>query len=157
MLPKAIQITPSYIVPLDAALIWFACIYEFILCLDAMRHKNNILLFAICVSNVFALAFAAMQYPALKGFCESMPKQRAMYDEPLVDISRNIWPQVRGPQLAVPIFIGVCTLGIWGLAFQLHKQYAWSIYQSVQGDRHKRARHLAYEVSSEWEVVPWSY
>lgn len=154
MLPTAIQITPSYIVPLDAALIWFACIYEFLLCLDAMRHKNNILLFAICVSNVFALAFAAMQYPALKGFCESMPKQRAVHDEPLVDISRNIWPQVRGPQLAVPVFIGVCTLGIWGLAFQLHKQYAWSIYRSVQGDRHTRARHLAYEVSSEWPVVP---
>ena len=104
--------------------------------------------YAICVSNVFAMAFAAMQYPAMKGFCESMPEQRAMPDIPLVDISRNIWPQIRGPQLAVPIFIGLCTLGIWGLAFQLHKQYAWSIYRSVQGDSRMRARYLAYEVSA---------
>lgn len=146
MLPKAIQITPSYIVPVDAAIIWFACIYEFLLALDAMRHKNNILLFAICVSNVFALAFGAMQYPALKGFCETMPLQRAMYDEPLVDLSRDIWPLIRGPQMAIPIFIGLCTLGIWGSAFLLHKEYAWSIYRSVQGDRHTKARHLAYEV-----------
>ncbi|KAJ5430443.1 hypothetical protein N7491_007459 [Penicillium cf. griseofulvum] len=146
MRPEAIQVPTSYIVPIDAAIICFACIYEFLLSVDAMRHKNNILLFAICGSNVFATAFAAMQYPAMKGFCESMPKQRAMYDIPLVDIKRNIWPQIRGPQLAVAILIGFCTLGIWGLAFQLHKQYAWSVYRSVQGDSRIRARYLAYEV-----------
>ncbi|KAJ9490821.1 hypothetical protein VN97_g2455 [Penicillium thymicola] len=146
MRPQAIQITPSYIVPINAGIMWFACVYEFLLSVDAMRHKNNILLFAICVSNVFATAFAVMQYPAMKGFCESMPKERAMYDIPLVDIERNIWPQIRGPQLAVAILIGLCTLGIWGLAFQLHKQYAWSIYRSVQGDSRTRARYLAYEV-----------
>lgn len=147
MLPKAIQITPSYIVPIDAALIWFACIYEFSLSIGAMRHKNNLLLFAVCVSNVFAVAFAAMQYPSLKGFCKTMPEQRAMYNEPLVDITRNIWPQIRGPQLAIPIFIGIFTLSIWWHAFQLHKQYTWSIYRSVQGDSRIRARHLAYEVN----------
>ncbi|CAG8359108.1 unnamed protein product [Penicillium salamii] len=146
MRPIAIQITPSYIVPIDAALIWFACIYEFSLSIGAMRHKNNLLLFAVCVSNVFAVAFAAMQYPSMKGFCKTMPEQRAMYNEPLVDITRNIWPQIRGPQLAIPIFIGIFTLAIWWFAFQLHKQYAWSIYRSVQGDSRTRARHLAYEV-----------
>lgn len=148
MLPEAIQITPSYIVPVEAALTWFASVYELLLSIDAMDHKNNILLVAICISNVLAVAFAAMQYPAMKGFCETMPKQRAMYDQPLVDISRNIWPQIRGPQLAVPIICGLCTLVIWGLAYKLHKQYAWSIYRSVQGDSHTRARHLAYEVSA---------
>ena len=130
------------------AMMWFACIYEFSLSIDAMRHRNNILLFAICVSNVFAMAFGAIQYHAMKDFCETMPKQRAMHDVSLVDISRNIWPQIQGPQLAVPIFIGVCTVGIWWLALQLHKQYAWSIYRSVQGDSRIRARHLAYEVSA---------
>lgn len=147
MLPKAIQITPSYIVPIDAALVFFACVYQFSLSIVAMRNMNNILLFAIGVTNILAVVFAAMQYPALKGFCESMPKQRAMYDEPLVDITRNIWPLIRGPQLAVPIFIGICTFGIWVLIFQLHKKYAWSIYRSVQGDSRTRARHIAYEVS----------
>lgn len=147
MLPKAIQITPSYTVPIEAAIIWFACIYEFSLSLDAMRHKNNLLLFAICVCNVFLVAFGAMQYPSMKDFCKTMPEQRAMYDEPLVDITRNIWPQIRGPQLAVPIFVGIFTLAIWWFAFQLHKQYAWSIYRSVQGDTRAKARHFAYEVS----------
>ncbi|KAJ5667135.1 hypothetical protein N7507_002999 [Penicillium longicatenatum] len=146
MRPEAIQIAPSYIVPLEAALTWFASVYELLLSFDAMRHKNNILLFAICISNVLAVAFAAMQYPAMKGFCETMPEQRTMYDQPLVDISRNIWPQIRGPQLAAPIFFGLCTVAIWGLAYKLHNQYAWSIYRSVQGDSHTRARHLAYEV-----------
>ncbi|KAJ5498589.1 hypothetical protein N7453_007640 [Penicillium expansum] len=146
MLPNAIQITPSYTVPIEAAIIWFACIYEFSLSLDAMRHKNNLLLFAICVSNVFLVAFGAMQYPSMKNFCKTMPEQRAMYDEPLVDITRNIWPQIRGPQLAVPVVVGIFTLGIWWFAFQLHKQYAWSIYRSVQGDTRAKARHFAYEV-----------
>lgn len=94
-----------------------------------------------------------MQYPAMKGFCETMPLQRAMYDDPLVDLSRNIWPNIRGPQLAVPIFMGVCTLAIWWFAFQLHTQYAWSIYRSVQGDSHAKSRYLAYEVSRGHHVI----
>lgn len=154
MLPTAIQVTPPWIVPLEAALTWFASFYELLLSIDAMRHKNNILLFAICISNVLAVAFAAMQYPAMKGFCETMPLQRAMHDQPLVDISRNIWPQIRGPQLAAPLFIGLCSLAVWGLAFKLHKQYAWSIYRSVQGDSQTRARYLAYEVGTGSRLLP---
>ncbi|GFF24191.1 UPF0658 Golgi apparatus membrane protein C23H3.04 [Aspergillus udagawae] len=146
MHPKDVEVAPLYIVPVNAAIVWFACIYEFSLSLNAMHHKNNIQLFAICICNAFVVAFAAMQYPAMKSFCITMPIQRGPYGQPLVDTSRNIWPQIRGPQLAVPIVIGLCTLGIWWFAFRLHKQYAWAIYRCVQGDSHTRDRHLAYEV-----------
>lgn len=148
MLPTAIQVPPSYTVPVDAAIVWFASVYEFLLALNAMHDKNNMLLFAICITNILVVVFAALQYPALKGFCESMPKQRTMFNEPLVDLSKDIWPRARIAQLMVPILGGLCTVGIWPLAYQLHKQYAWSIYRSVQGDVHTRARYLAYEVST---------
>jgi hypothetical protein len=65
MRPKGVEVAPLYIVPVDAAIVWFACIYVFSLSINAMHHKNNIQLFAICISNAFVAAFAAMQYPAI--------------------------------------------------------------------------------------------
>ena len=144
--PNVIQITPSYIVPVDSAIMFFACIYVFFLALDAVHHRNNVLLLAICVSNACALVFSVMLYRNMEVLVNEMPRQRDALNHPLVDQDRNIWTLIQGFQLACPIFIGLCTLATWASAFQLQKQYAWVIYRSVQGDSETKSRYMNYEV-----------
>jgi hypothetical protein len=126
---------------------FFACIYVFFLSLDAVHHRNNMLLLAICVSNACALAFSILLYRNMKETINEMPSQRDGMNQPLVDPERNIWTLIQGFQIASPIFIGLCTLATWASAFQLQKEYAWAIYRSVQGDSDTRSRYLTYEVS----------
>lgn len=145
--PNIIQITPSYIVPVDSAIMFFACIYVFFLALDAVHHRNNMLLLAICVSNGCAFAFSVMLYRNMKQIVNNMPSQRDGMNQPLVDQDRNIWYLISGFQLACPIMIGLCTLATWASSFHLQKQYAWDIYRSVQGDSETKSRYLNYEVS----------
>ncbi|CAG8147857.1 unnamed protein product [Penicillium olsonii] len=144
--PNVIQITPSYIVPVDSAIMFFACIYVFFLALDAVHHRNNVLLLAICVSNACALVFSVMLYRNMEVLVNEMPRQRDALNHPLVDQDRNIWTLIQGFQLACPIFIGLCTLATWASAFQLQKQYAWVIYRSVQGDSETKSRYMNYEI-----------
>jgi hypothetical protein len=126
---------------------FFACLYVFLLSLDAIHHRNNMLLLAICVSNACALVFSILLYRDMGEIVNRMPNQRDGMNQPLVDTSRNLWDLIKGFQMACPLLIGLCTILTWGSAFQLQKQYAWAIYRSVHGDSTTRSRYLAYEVS----------
>ncbi|KAJ5166355.1 uncharacterized protein N7482_005136 [Penicillium canariense] len=144
--PNIIQVTVSYVVPINLAIFVFTCIYELILAIDAVHHKNNLLLFAICVSNVCILAFSGMQAPAMKDIARSLPAARDAEWQPLVDIDIDFWERVGPAHIACPIIFGICTLVIWPCAYQLHKEYAWAIYRSIHGDMRIKTRFLTYEI-----------
>lgn len=132
--------------PINLAIFVFTCLYELILAIDAVHNKNNLLLFAICVSNVFILAFAAMQPDAIKDIARNTPASRDHEGQPLVDIDMDFWKRVGPAEIACPIIFGICTLIIWPCAYQLHKEYAWAIYRKIHGDMSIKSRFLAYEV-----------
>jgi hypothetical protein len=136
------------IVPVESAIMFFACAYVFFLALDAVHHRNNMLLLAICVSNACALVFSVLLYRNMKEIVNEIPMARDGMNQPLVDPNRNIWTLIKGFQLACPILIGLSTFATWASAFQLQKQYAWAIYRSVQGDSEAWSRYLNYEVSA---------
>lgn len=145
--PNIIQVTISYVVPINLAIFVFTCVYELVLAIDAVHHKNNLLLFAICVSNVCILAFSAMQPNSMKEIARRLPHDRDAEWQPLVGLDFDFWKRVDPAQIACPFIFGICTLIIWPCAYQLHREYAWAIYRSIHGDLSIKTRFLAYEVS----------
>ncbi|KAJ5358414.1 uncharacterized protein N7496_010827 [Penicillium cataractarum] len=140
------QVTISYVVPINLAIFVFTCVYELILAIDAVHHKNNLLLFAVCVSNVCILAFSAMQPTAMIEISRRLPNERDAERQPLVDIDVDFWKRVGPAQIACPIVFGICSFIIWPCAYRLHKEYAWAIYRSIHGDLSIKTRFLAYEI-----------
>jgi hypothetical protein len=134
-------------VPINLAIFVFTCAYELVLAIDAVHNKNNLLLFAICVSNVCILAFSAMQPNSIKEIARRLPTARDHERQPLVDLDFDFWKRVGPAQIACPIIFGICTLIIWPCAYQLHKVYAWAIYRKIHGDMSIKTRFLGYEVS----------
>ena len=59
--PTIIQVPVSYMVPINLGVFIFASVYEFILALDAIHNKNNVLLFSICVCDACSFAYSIMQ------------------------------------------------------------------------------------------------
>ncbi|KAI9376527.1 hypothetical protein BJX61DRAFT_530822 [Aspergillus egyptiacus] len=144
--PNIIQITISYIAPLNLAILMFACLYLSILGIDAIYHKNDILLLAICASNSCGFAYSVMQYRSIRDTIHRLPPVRDGTGRPLVDQDRDIWPPVKPAQLTAPIVIGLCSLLLWPLAYQLHRHYEWELYRSIHGDVRTKIRYLAYEI-----------
>ncbi|KAK1145024.1 hypothetical protein N8T08_004739 [Aspergillus melleus] len=144
--PNIIQITISYITPLNLGILLFACLYLSILGIDAVYHKNEILLLAICASNTCGLAYSIMQYKHIRAAIHHLPLSYDGQFRPFVDLDRDIWPQVKPAQLAAPAIIGLCTLILWPLAYQLHRQFVWELYRSINGDAKTKVRHRAYEI-----------
>jgi hypothetical protein len=143
--PTIIQVAVSYVVPINLAILIFACVYEFILTLDAIHHKNNMLLFAICISNICSFVYAVMQYHLMETTTARLLVQRVPI---LVDTTRDIWPLIQPAEIIVCIVTGLGTLIMLPCVYFLHREYSWAIYKCVHGDRKTRMRYLFYEVTS---------
>ncbi|KAF7591071.1 hypothetical protein BBP40_002033, partial [Aspergillus hancockii] len=140
------QVTISYIVPIGMGIVVFACVYEAMLSLDAIHHKNNISLVAICVTNTCIVVYSALQYTKMRGATHSLQYAHDIYNHPLADPSTDIWKWMRPAELAVPIILGLGSLTIIPAAYRLHKEYAWAIYKCIHGSADMRWRYLAYEI-----------
>ena len=154
--PIIVQVPVSFIVPINLVIFMFTCLYEVILSIDALYHRNNLLLFAICISNVCVLVFSGMHTRQIKE-----TSLQLLYDDygataPLVNTKVNFWKQVQWTQIACPIVFGVCSLIIWPCAYQLHREYAWAIYREVRGDAKIKSRYLSYEVRRSVSVMTQS-
>jgi hypothetical protein len=141
------QVPISYMIPINLGILIFASVYEFILALDAIHHKNNVLLFSICICNVCSFGYSIMQYKLMKATTASLFNGR--YGVPtLIDTTRNAWPRIQPAEIIVSIITGLCTLLLCSFVYLLHREYSWVIYKSVHGSLKTRIRYLAYEVIS---------
>ncbi|XHF98457.1 hypothetical protein AWENTII_002006 [Aspergillus wentii] len=144
--PTVTQVPASYTAPVYVAIFIIGSLYELFLSVDAIYHKNNILLFAVCISNVCCLIFSGMQYMQMHHTIHLLATARDVNFDPLVDLSVDVWARVQPALLVNPIVIGLSTLAMWPLACQLHKEFAWAIYLHIHAGSDTRARYLAYEI-----------
>ncbi|KAJ5181722.1 hypothetical protein N7449_011869 [Penicillium cf. viridicatum] len=143
--PKITQVVVSYMIPINLAILVFACVYEFILALDAIHNKNNFLLFAIYVSNMCSFAYSVMKYQLMESTTTRLFKYRYGYPT-LVDTTRNVWPLIQPAIITVCVIIGFGTLVMSPCVYFLHREYSWTIYKCVHGSRQTRTRYLFYEI-----------
>lgn len=125
----------------------FAVMYEVFLCLDMVHHKNGILLLALCLSNICVLAYSAIEYVTMHEVTLDIADSRDINRDPLVDLSRDLWKEIQIAEILVPIVLGLGTVLLWPIAYQLHREFSWTIYQCVQGSRKSRYQYLGYEVA----------
>ncbi|OJI80041.1 hypothetical protein ASPTUDRAFT_178188 [Aspergillus tubingensis CBS 134.48] len=143
--PTINQVPVSYLIPINLGILIFACLFELFLSLDAIHHKNNILLFAVCICNACSFGYSVMQFLVMRDTTARLFESRFNYPT-LVDTTRNVWPQLQPAEILVCIFTGLCTLFLCPIAYLIHRDYSWAIYKSVHGSLDTRMRYLAYEV-----------
>ncbi|KAJ6128285.1 hypothetical protein N7471_009502 [Penicillium samsonianum] len=143
--PTIVQVPVSYMIPINLGILIFAAVYEFILALDAIHHKNNVLLFSICICNVCSFVYSVMQYTSMKETTTRLYDQRHGFPT-LVDPTHNVWPQIKPAEILVSIITGLCTLLLSSFVYFLHREYSWVIYKSVHGSSKTRMRYLFYEI-----------
>ncbi|PWY63053.1 hypothetical protein BO83DRAFT_403387 [Aspergillus eucalypticola CBS 122712] len=139
------QAPVSYLIPINLDILIFACLFELFLSLDTIHHKNNILLFSVCICNACSFGYSVIQFLLMRGTTARLFKSRFSYPT-LVDSTRNVWPQVQPAEILVCIVTELCALFLGPIAYLIHRDYSWAIYKSVRGSPDTRMRYLAYEV-----------
>ncbi|PVH91645.1 hypothetical protein DM02DRAFT_545403 [Periconia macrospinosa] len=144
--PLVYQVQQSYSIPVNCGLIIFGLCYQSVLTVDALHTRNNVQMYNICVFNALLLTFIAMSYGQTAEVISGLSTSRALGDQPLVDLSVDLWASVRLLLLTLSVVVAIATLGLFFYGYKLHNEFAWAIYRHVRGSRQMRQWFLMYKV-----------
>ena len=142
----------SYVVPVHFAIFVFGNLYMVALAFDALRTRNNLQLFGICIFNMGIFTFAVMRIGETHMISQTLPDNIAAGNKPFVkDVP--FWSKVQPALIVNAIIPGVCMIASWLLTFRLNREFAWAIYRHISGSLSIRSKYLAYQVSLEPLIV----
>ncbi|EOD43537.1 hypothetical protein UCRNP2_9767 [Neofusicoccum parvum UCRNP2] len=144
--PNVYQVPRSYTIPVTFAVFVLGILYQFVLSWDSLRIKNNIQLFAQGICNVCLCVAAVMQYQQVEDVVKELPPNRDMHNKPLVKLDVNVWMMIRPALMASIAVVGACSVAMCGLAYKLHRQFAWALYKDINADSSLRTRYLVYQI-----------
>lgn len=159
--PLVWQTPTSYAIPVECGLSLFGLTYQTILTFDAIRAKNNVQVYNICICNLLLLVFTIMRigqtehvYDQMRGSRAQVLQSTVVDLQPTVDLSMNIWKVIYPVLITASVLVGVCLCGLLAFGYKLHKEFAWAIYRHVSGSRQTRRRFLTYKVNILLRVIP---
>ncbi|RYP78271.1 hypothetical protein DL771_000748 [Monosporascus sp. 5C6A] len=124
----------------------FGFIYELILVYDALRLSNMIQIIGLCIYNLALLIYAAFQPGQLKESVVSLEGSLIMGKVPIIDPSKHVWPRIEPALLAL---IGVLAVGtgiVSFIAYKLHTEFAWLVYNIVHADIKMKRKVFALQI-----------
>ncbi|KAF9698737.1 hypothetical protein EKO04_003296 [Ascochyta lentis] len=144
--PVAYQVPSSYVVPVNFGLFVLGNVYLAGLAFDALRARNNLQLFGICIFNVGVFVFSVMRYGQTSENADRLRTGYALGDRPFVDANLPFWSKIQAALIVSAIIVGVCMLSSWLLTFRLNREFAWAIYRHISGSLSVRRKYLTYQV-----------
>lgn len=131
---------------MNCGLLLFGLSYQAILSLDALRTRNNVQMYNVCVCNILLVVFSVMSYGQTDQVIAGLSEARAMGNEPLIKPWVNLWASVHPVLLTSSVIVAISTLGLFYYGYKLHIEFAWAIYRHVSGSQEAKRRFLTYKV-----------
>jgi hypothetical protein len=131
-------------IPTFLTLFIFGFLYILFLTWDALRLKNTIQIIGLCVANLAIFVYAILQIDQIDNSIRRLLEKGAIKPD---EQDRNVWALCRPFLVAVPAVVGVVTVIMGGLAYQLYREFAWDILKQIGADYRMKKRFLHYQVS----------
>ncbi|KAF5718863.1 hypothetical protein FMUND_5031 [Fusarium mundagurra] len=142
--PVVYQVPVSYVTPVASAVSIISFGFQAVLSVDSCRIKNKIQLWTQCILNICFSIATGMEYFQVKGATENVRGGEDMYKTPFADNSMPYW-DVAGPMSITCIAVSsACSLCMCALAYYLHVEFSWSLYEHISPDLKMTARHVKY-------------
>lgn len=130
-------------IPTFLTLFIFGFLYMLFLTWDALRLKNTIQIIGLCVANLAIFVYAILQIDQINNSIDVLLRENALKPD---EEDRNVWALCKPFLIAVPAVVGVVTVIMGGLAYQLYREFAWDILKQIGADYRMKKRFLHYQV-----------
>ncbi|KAF3145926.1 hypothetical protein TWF569_006476 [Orbilia oligospora] len=123
----------------------FAWLFQFVLVYDALRLKNTIQVFGLCIFNALMLLYSAIQIDQIREAVETASGGNTP-DNPNNYDPKRLWRVIYPFLIAIPVVIGVITAFMSFVAWKLHDEFAWTIYKHISADLRMKRRYLIFQI-----------
>lgn len=137
-------------IPTFLTLFIFGFLYELVLVWDALRMKNTIQIIGICIANLALMVYTAIQIDqineAIYDLKDSITGTYTKSDGTVVLGSDQLWSEIQGFLISIPIVLAVGTIFLSWMAWKLYQVFAWDILKQIGADYRMKKRFLYYQV-----------
>ncbi|KAF4439631.1 hypothetical protein FACUT_4001 [Fusarium acutatum] len=151
--PVVYQVPVSYVTPVASAVSIISFGFQAVLSVHSCRIKNKIQVWTQCILNIcFSISIGmylywygisiGMEYFQVKGATERVSREEDMYKTPFADNSMPYW-DIAGPMSITCIAVSsACRVCMCALAYYLHMEFCWSLYEHISPDLKMTSRHV---------------
>lgn len=130
-------------IPTFLTLFIFGFIYVLFLAWDALRLKNTIQIIGLCIANLALMVYTLLQIDQINTSIDNL--QDAGLLKPVAP-NQDVWQACKPFLIAIPAIIGVVTIAMAYIAYQLYHEFAWDILKQIGADYRMKKRFLHYQV-----------
>ena len=118
-------------IPTFLTLFIFGYLYILVLTWDALRLKNTIQIIGLCFSNLALFVYSVLQIDQIDKSIQKLLAAGAIKPD---KEDRNVWALCKPFLIAIPVVVGVVTVAMSVLAYQLYREFAWDILKLIGAD-----------------------
>ncbi|KAF5253275.1 hypothetical protein FANTH_1871 [Fusarium anthophilum] len=138
------QVPVSYVTPVASAVSIISFGFQAVLSVDLCRIKDKVQLWTQCILNICFSISIGMEYFQVKGAAERISHGEDLYKAPFADNSVPYWDVADTLSVACIPVSSACSLCMCALAYNLHMEFSWSLYEHISPDLRMTARHVKY-------------
>ncbi|KAK0664593.1 hypothetical protein QBC41DRAFT_17607 [Cercophora samala] len=132
-------------IPTFLALFIFGFLYVLILSWDALRMKNTIQIIGLCVANLALFVYTILQIDQIEKSLDILEGALILKGGGSGD-KNTVWALAKPFLIAVPAIVGVITVAMSCIAYQLYREFAWDILKQIGADYRMKKRFLHYQI-----------
>ncbi|RKK22933.1 hypothetical protein BFJ68_g2483 [Fusarium oxysporum] len=144
--PVVYQVPVSYVTPVASAVSIISFGFQAVLSVDSCRIKNKVQLWTQGILNICFSIATGMEYFQVNDATERVSRGYDMYKKPFADNSMPYWEIARPMLISCVAVSSACSLCMCALAYYLHMEFSWSLYEHISPDLRMTARHVKYLV-----------
>ena len=130
-------------IPTFLTLIIFGFLYMMLLSWDALRLKNTIQIIGLCFANLALFIYTILQIDQINNSISRLLDAGALKAN---RVDRDVWELCKPFLIAIPAIMGVITIVMGAIAYQLYREFAWDILKQIGADYRMKKRFLHYQV-----------
>ncbi|KAK4191883.1 hypothetical protein QBC35DRAFT_280327 [Podospora australis] len=130
-------------IPTFLALFIFGFLYVLILSWDALRLKNTIQIIGLCLANFALFVYTILQIDQIEKSINMLLEGKVLKQD---QASRDVWAICKPFLISVPAIVGVITVAMSFIAYQLYREFAWDILKQIGADYRMKKRFLHYQI-----------
>ncbi|EWZ46032.1 hypothetical protein NW765_004445 [Fusarium oxysporum] len=142
--PVVYQVPVSYVTPVASAVSIISFGFQAVLSVDSCRIKNKVQLWTQGILNICFSIATGMEYFQVNDATERVSRGYDMYKKPFADNSMPYWEIARPMLISCVAVSSACSLCMCALAYYLHMEFSWSLYEHISPDLRMTARHVKY-------------
>jgi hypothetical protein len=163
--PSHTQVLVKNQIPVYLGIFFMAHIFQFVLALDAVYHRNTLQFGFLTIFNALFFVSSFSTSRTLKSRLRAAIVHHQAYSviqifevRTLVTSASSGFIPISALTIAIPVVIALAQVAYIALAWRIYREFGWSVYKLIGADRRVKRMYAQYQIFEclvRFDIIFW--